>query len=534
MSSENSSHSDSKNLQVNLLAKSVSDPLKSAPEASPGGGGDGGSGNSSLNAPRPPIEAAHASEKLHSERSQNLLLWLVAIGFFMETLDSTIVNTALPSMAKSLGQSPLYMYSVVIAYSLTIALLIPASGWLADKFGTRRIFMTAILLFTTGSLCCALSQTLAQLVAFRVLQGCGGAMLLPVGRLTVLRAFPKDKFLEAISFVAIPGLIGPLIGPTLGGFLIEIASWHWIFLINIPVGIIGLVSTMLYMPQGVPRPPRKFDVSGFFMLSMSMVMVSLALDGMSELGMRHATILVLILFGLAALCSYWLHAGRAKEPLFSLDLFRVRTFSIGLLGNLFARIGSSSMPFLIPMLLQVSLGYTALQSGLMMIPVAVMGIVSKKIVTPLIMRFGYRQFLVTNTILVGFAMASFAFISRDQNIFARILQLSFFGAVNSLQFSAMNSVTLKDLDDTGASSGNSLFSMVQMLALSFGVASAGAILSAFHEQFGGEHSQGGSLHAFHATFVCMGIITCASAWIFWQLDSDTRSRAKPMAHTQIG
>src|SRR5579864_1644008 len=172
------------------------------------------------------------------KRSLSVLLWLVAVGFFMQTLDSTIVNTALPAMATSLGESPLRMQSVVIAYSLTMAVLIPASGWLADRFGTKRIFMGAIVLFTMGSVLCAESAHLHQLVAARVIQGAGGAMLLPVGRLALLRIFPRERLLQAMSVVAIPGLVGPLIGPTLGGWLVQIASWHWIFLINVPVGII--------------------------------------------------------------------------------------------------------------------------------------------------------------------------------------------------------------------------------------------------------------------------------------------------------
>ena len=211
--------------------------------------------------------------------NRQLLLWLVAFGFFMETLDSTIVNTALPSMAKSLGESPLAMYSVVIAYSLTIALLIPASGWIADRFGIRKTFFTAIVLFSIGSILCASSQNLLQLVGSRFVQGLGGAMLLPVGRLAVLRAFPQEEFLAAISFVAIPGLIGPLIGPTLGGTLVEFATWHWIFLINIPVGIVGCIATIRYMPELPPLPRRRFDLRGFVMLAMSMVALSLALDG---------------------------------------------------------------------------------------------------------------------------------------------------------------------------------------------------------------------------------------------------------------
>lgn len=457
---------------------------------------------------------------MNTPASKNILLWLVAIGFFMETLDSTIVNTALPTMAKSLGESPLLMQSVVIAYSLTIAIVIPASGWIADRFGTRKIFMSAILLFSIGSLCCALSHSLTQLVISRVIQGMGGAMMMPVGRLAVLRAFPHQEFLRAISFVTVPALVGPLIGPTLGGWLVEFASWHWIFLINIPIGILGCIATYTHMPDSRGPENREFDFSGFLMLSLSMVFVSFALDGLSELGFRHATVMILLIFGLASLSAYWLHASRKKNPLFSLKLFRSQTYSVGLMGNLFARIGSSSMPFLIPLLLQVSLKYSPFEAGMTMIPVALAGIFAKRLATPLILRMGYRRVLLGNTILVGIAMASFALFSPDQPSWLRIVQLLFFGTVNSIQFTAMNTLTLKDLDPRLASSGNSLFSMVQMLAMSFAVAAAGALLSTFAKHYGTYEDGGFALQAFRATFVCMGVITCSSAWIFAQLPPD--------------
>lgn len=455
------------------------------------------------------------------EKSLRMLLWLVAVGFFMQTLDATIVNTALPAMAQSLGESPLRMQSVVVAYSLTMAMLIPASGWMADRFGTRRVYVGAISLFVAGSVACALSHSLSQLVAARVVQGLGGALLLPVGRLALLRAFPRERLLDALSFIAIPGLLGPLIGPTLGGWLVEVATWHWVFIINIPVGLLGCAATLRYM-QGKPQPdvPR-FDVPGYLLLAFGMVAVSLAVDGLSGLGLKQAGVLVMLVFGMASLTAYWLHAARRTDPLFSPKLFSIPTISIGLLGNLFARLGSACMPFLVPLLLQLCLDYSPLQAGLMMVPVALAGIVVKRVTTPLITRYGYRNVLVTNTVLVGLTMASFAFVLPAQPLWLHILQLALFGAVNSMQFTAMNTVTLHDLDSSMASSGNSLLSMVQMLAVSMGVAAAGAVLAGFTDFFGsGQAVQ--TLHAFQATFACMGLITLASAGIFWQLSPTVR------------
>lgn len=445
-----------------------------------------------------------------------MLLWLVAIGFFMQTLDGTIVNTALPAMAASLGESPLRMQSVVIAYSLAMAMLIPSSGWIADRFGTRRVFLVALLVFSCGSLLCANSASLSMLTAARAIQGAGGAMLLPVGRLAVLRAFPREKFMPAMTLVAIPGLIGPLLGPTLGGWLVEYASWHWIFLINIPIGLLGCAATVALMPDFRGADMERFDFAGYALLAASMVMISLALDGLADMGMRHAVVLVLIIFGLICLAAYWLRASQHPAPLFPLALFGVESFRVGAFGNLFARIGSSSMPFMIPLLLQVNLGYSAFHAGLMMIPTAIGGMLVKRFATVLVRRTGYRRVLIVNTVLVGACIVSFALFSETVPFWARLLQLALFGAINSLQFSAMNAVTLKDLPISLASSGNSLHSMVQMLSMSLGVAAAGGLLAAFTGLLAAPSSASTPL-AFQATFVCMGLITACSAWIFWQL-----------------
>jgi len=462
---------------------------------------------------------------MYSERRLRILQWLVAVGFFMQTLDSTIVNTALPAMASSLGELPLRMQSVVIAYALTMAMLIPASGWIADRIGIRRAFLIAIVLFVAGSLLCAGSHTLFELNASRVVQGAGGAMLLPVGRLAILRAFPSDRLLAAMSFIAIPGLLGPLIGPTLGGWLVDVASWHWIFLINVPIGAVGCAATFAFMPEDrVPNVPP-FDLVGYFLLSVGMVAVSFAIDGLSELALRHVTVLLLLVFGLASLAAYWLRAPQRPHPLFPTSLFRISTFSIGLIGNLFSRLGSSGMPFLLPLLLQVSLGYSPFHAGLMMLPTSVGAILSKRLVTPIVERFGYRRTLVVNTWLVGLAMASLALISNAEPLWLLVVQLGFFGIVNSLQFTAMNTVTLKDLRGAAASSGNSLLSMVQMLAMSLGTAAAGGLLTAFVDVFGRSTEHG--LQAFHATFVSIGLMTAAAAWIFWQLAADIPAAQAP-------
>jgi EmrB/QacA subfamily drug resistance transporter len=449
------------------------------------------------------------------DRTKRLLPWLVAIAFFMQTLDGSILNTALPAMARDLGESPLRMQSVVIAYLLTVALLIPASGWLADRFGTQRVFMTAIGLFSLGSLLCALSPTLPLLVGARVVQGVGGALLLPVGRLAILRGFPRGELLQALAFVAVPGLVGPLVGPTLGGWLVEVATWHWIFLINLPVGLLGVIAASRYMPN-LRAEPGRFDARGFVLFSFGLVLVSLALQGLGERALSAATSLVMLVAGLAAMVGYWLHAARSERPLFSLALFRIPTFTIGLAGNLFARLGSGAMPFLMPLFLQVGLGHSPATAGMSMIPTAVGAMLCKTFAAPLIERVGYRRVLVVNTLVLGALIASFGLVGPVLPHVALLAMLGLFGIVNSLQFTAMNTLTLGDLDAATASSGNSLLSVVMQLSMSLGVAAGAALLAAFS----GVSAVAGSpdvLRAFHVTFVCVGLLSALAALIFVQL-----------------
>ena len=446
--------------------------------------------------------------------TKRLLPWVVAIAFFMQTLDGTILNTTLPTMARDLGESPLRMQSVVIAYMLTVALFIPASGWLADRFGTRSAFLGALVMFSIGSLLCALSPTLPWLVAARVAQGVGGALLLPVGRLTVLRAFPRSERLAVLSFVTIPGLFGPLVGPPLGGWLVEIASWHWVFLINLPVGLIGVFATLRVMPNLRGTEQQPFDWLGFLMFSLGLVLVTLGLQGLGEHSISAPLSILMVIGGMAAMAAYWIHAARTDQPLFSLNLFRIPTFSVGILGNLFARLGSGAMPFLTPLFLQVGLGYAPTQAGLTMVPIVIGMMMIKFFAVPVIQRFGYRLVLVTNTLLLACLIGGFALVDGTTPQFVILIYLAIFGVSNSMQFTAMNTITLGDLDDARASGGNSLLSVVMQLSQGLGVAAAGALLGSFAAP-GAKGPE--VLHAFHATYLCVGLLSALAAGIFFQL-----------------
>ncbi|WP_267845327.1 multidrug transporter subunit MdtD [Robbsia betulipollinis] len=449
--------------------------------------------------------------------SNTALLWIVATGFFMQALDTTIVNTALPAMAHQLGVSPLAMQPVVVAYTLTMALLTPASGWLADRFGTRTVYFTAILLFVIGSLSCAGAHTLNQLVFARVLQGLGGSMLLPVGRLAVLRRVSGEAYVAALATISIAGQVGPILGPTLGGWFVEALSWHWVFLINIPIGAAGMIAVRRFLADDKAADLQPFDFVGFALLSLCMVTFSLGLDSPSE---DHPLVWSAGLIGtsIAAALLYIPYARRRRHPLFNLSLFREPNFSIGLIGNLLCRIGSSAVPFLLPLLFQLRLGYTPLHSGLMMLPAALTGTVTKRWIAPLIKRYGYSAFLLVNTVIVGASIVAFAGLSADTPVVLTCIVLAIFGGSNSMQFAAMNSVTLKGLPASEAGSGNSLFSMVQMLAIGLGVSISSALVRIFSDMLGSTTA------GFRVSFAVVGVITLLSAFVFRHVNEAPRRR----------
>jgi DHA2 family multidrug resistance protein-like MFS transporter len=446
-----------------------------------------------------------------------LLVLLVSIGFFMQALDTTIVNTAIPAMAVQLNENPLQMHGVIVAYVLSVAACIPLSGWLADRFGIRNIYLSSMVIFSLASLGCGLSQNLEQLLFFRVIQGIGGALLMPVGRLALLKLIPRSQFLSAMSLMSLAGLIGPLMGPTLGGWLVEVTTWHWIFLINIPMGILGMIMTFKVMPNQKEPTVKTFDLSGFVLLMIAMVGLSLGIENIAASQYSGFVSIVLLIAGAIATIAYAYHSHTHQNALFHGRLFRYKIFSIGVLGNFFARLGSNAIPFILPLMLQVAFGFEPFITGLMMIPMVLGSLFSKPIIRPLIQRVGYRRFLLTNTILVGLCIASFSLMTVATPLWLKVLHLFIFGTLNSLQFVGMNTLTLKDLPQHDASSGNSFLSMIMMLSMSIGVALAGTLINLY-----GQHFPTASITtAFHATLITLGCINIITAAVFWQIPKET-------------
>lgn len=444
------------------------------------------------------------------------LLWLVAAALFIQTLDSTIVNTALPAMAAALHESALAVHGIVVSYTLTMALLIPASGWLADRFGTRRVFSLSLLLFAIGSLLCALSSQLETLIAARVVQGMGASMLMPVGRLAVLRAVPRSEFLAAISFIAVPGLLGPLVGPSLGGWLVEYASWHWIFLINLPICAIGLYMARRYLPDFRLSKPPPFDTKGYALLAGALLALSTSLELLSANGFSWVWPALGLLLCLICSGLYYGHALRQRHhhPLFALSLFRITSLRIGLIGNVATRLGSSGMSYVLPLMLQLPLGNSPARAGLLMMPIAIASIAAKRLATGLIERLGYRRVLLGNTVCIGLCTLSFALLGPNTPLALLIVALAFFGLCNSLQYTALNTVTLKDTTAAQASSANTLLSLVQMGAISLGLAAAAVTLALYSQSMGLEPDSPDLIRAFRATFLTLGVLTLLSSPIF--------------------
>jgi len=372
------------------------------------------------------MPAAAPAPTSPSQSIKRLLPWLVAVAFFMESVDTTILNTAVPTIAKALGVVPLSMKAVLSSYTLSLAVFIPISGWMADRFGTRRVFASAIGLFTVGSLLCGLSTNIHELVVCRVLQGCGGAMMVPVGRLTLVRTFPKAELIRAMSFVAIPALIGPMLGPISGGLIVGYLHWRAIFFINLPIGLLGLYMVRKYLPDyhGERRP---LDLPGLILFGIGIGLLAYVLEVFGEHSIGGEYVLGLLVISLLALAGYGFRAARIEYPLLRLGLFRIRTFRASAAGGFFTRLGIGSIPFLFPLLYQVGLGFTPIQSGLMMMPQAIAAMSMKVVMPKILRRFGYRTVLTSNTVILGVMILLFATIGAATPIWLVVIQVFIFG-----------------------------------------------------------------------------------------------------------
>ncbi|ULJ64520.1 DHA2 family efflux MFS transporter permease subunit [Wielerella bovis] len=449
-----------------------------------------------------------------TSQPHRFLPMLLALCVFMQMLDATILNTALPTMARDLNESPLHMQTAIVSYVLTLALLMPLSGWLCDRFGIKRVFFWAMIIFVAGSALCAAAPNLSLLVLARIVQGIGGAMMTPVPRLVMVRAYDKSQLINMMNYVVMPALIGPILGPVVGGYLVEYVSWHWIFLINLPFGLAAAWFTHKIMPD-FPRMSenKPFDLLGFLLFGSGAVGISFAVELIQY---PNATWFAGLsaFFACSALFAYTRHAHHIENPLYDKNLFRVRTYRLGLSGNLMSRIGMSSMPFLLPLLLQVGFGHSAALAGWALAPVALASIAAKPLVKPMAMRLGYRKMLIVNTCMGGIIIMLLAVPSPNAPLWTLLPLLLLMGLCNSIQFTGMNTLTLADLRQHQAASGTSLMSVNQQLAVGFGTAISAALLRYFSMQ----PEIVPNMHtAFRYTLIIMGSFTIVSGLIFARL-----------------
>jgi EmrB/QacA subfamily drug resistance transporter len=450
-------------------------------------------------------------------RRSRLIPYVVACALFMENLDSTVLATALPEIARSLGESPLHLNLAITSYLLSLAIFIPVSGWIADRFGARRVFCLAIIVFTLGSISCGFAQSFWGLVASRVVQGLGGAMMVPVGRLVLLRSVAKTELVAALALVTIPALIGPIVGPPLGGFITTYLSWRWIFWINIPIGIAGVTLALILFEQVREEHVPPFDWRGFVLAATGLAGVMMGFETIGRGLLPTAAVVALVVAGVAALTLYVRHARRRAHPVLDLGLLRIGTFRAAVLGGFIFRIGIGAIPFLLPLLLQLGFGMNPLQSGLLTFAAAVGALTMKMAARRILRHFGFRNVLIVNALISAVSIGACAFfdVATPGAVILAVLLLG--GFFRSLEFTSINALAYSDVPRERMSRATSFASVGQQLSLSVGVGLGALIL---HVVVGLRGAEGAAAQDFAPAFLIVAGISASAALVFWRLPSD--------------
>jgi EmrB/QacA subfamily drug resistance transporter len=436
---------------------------------------------------------------------------IVAIALFMENMDSTVIATSLPAIAADLHEDPIALKLALTSYLLSLAVFIPLSGWMADHFGARKVFRAAIVVFTLGSAACGFAQGLPDFVLFRIVQGMGGAMMVPVGRLVLLRTIPKAELISALAWLTIPALLGPVLGPPLGGFITTFISWRWIFWINIPVGLLGVVLATRYIADIREEGLPPLDVKGFLLSGVGLSGLAFGFTTIGQGLLPPAVVLALLVAGAIGCWRYVRHARVAQAPLLDLNLLKVDTFFASVVGGFLFRIGVGATPFLLPLFLQLGFGMSPLQSGLLTFASAIGAIAMKTTAAPILRRFGFKRVLLTNAVISGFFIAAIAMFTLGTPHTLVLAVLLVGGFFKSLQFTSINSIAYADIDTKAMSRATSFASVAQQLSLSAGVA-VGALVLEF-ERLGRTDSTvvAGD---FPAAFLLVAVIAASSALVF--------------------
>lgn len=408
--------------------------------------------------------------------ASRLIPLTIASALFMENMDSTVIATSLPAIAEDLGTDPIVLKLAFTTYLLSLTVFIPVSGWLADRFGARHVFRAAIAVFTMGSLFCGMASSLGELVAARGLQGLGGAMMVPVGRIILLRTVPKSELVDALAWLTIPALLGPLVGPPVGGFITDSFGWRWVFWMNLPFGIIALVLATVLMPDTRVEEVPPLDVKGFFLSGLGLSAFIFGLTVMGRNLLPGYSPSALMLAGVVLMVFYARHARRCDNPILDLRLLRIETFRAGVVGGSLFRIGVGAVPFLLPLMFQLAYGMSAFESGMITFMAAAGALLMKLGAGSMIRRFGFRNLLVVNGIVASLSIAVMGLLSSATPYLLAISLLFVGGFLRSLQFTALNAMSYSDVDYAQASYATSLYTVVQQLSLSMGVVLAAFVL----------------------------------------------------------
>ncbi len=438
---------------------------------------------------------------------------ILAVALFMENMDSTVIATSLAAIAADIGTDPVALKLALTAYFVALAIFIPISSWMADSFGARNVFRAAIVVFSVGSVACAMSDSLPTFVLSRFLQGMGGAMMTPIARLVLVRATPRHQLVDAMAWLSIPGLVGPIVGPPVGGFITTYLSWHWIFLINVPIGLIGIVLVSIYLPDWARSAPRRMDFPGFFLAGAAFAGWVFGISVVTLPALPLSIGAGALAGGtLCALIYVW-HSRRTDYPLLDLRLFRLPLFRTTMIAGTFFRLGSGAMPFLFPLMLQLSFGLNPFESGSVTFATAVGAFAAKFVAEGILQRLGFRTSLVAATLVTAFGLAAMGVYTPDTPMPVMLTLLVVTGFFQSIFWTATNAFTFADVDDCDAGQANVISQVGIQLSLAFGVALGGGVLELVRLSHGGEPL----LADFHIAFYVIAAVGMGAALVFARL-----------------
>jgi EmrB/QacA subfamily drug resistance transporter len=448
---------------------------------------------------------------------QRLLPLIVATALFMENMDSTVIATSLPAIAADIGTSPLTLKLAITSYLLSLAVFIPASGWTADRFGARLVFSAAIAVFMAGSIGCALSESVSGFVFARILQGIGGAMMTPVGRLVLLRSIDKSALVNAMAWVTVPALVGPVIGPPLGGFITTYFSWHWIFLINIPIGLLGIFMALRFIDPIKSENPERFDLYGMVLAGIGLAGIAFGLSVAGLNLLPWSVVAALVAIGSISMTLYVIHARRTSSPVLDFGLLRLPTMRASILGGFLFRLGIGSLPFLLPLLMQAGFGLSPFHSGLVTFGTAAGAMGMKTLAARLIRTFGFRNLMTINAVISSIFLGACALFTVTTPLLLIVMILVVGGFFRSLEFTAINTVAYAEVEPPQMSRATTLVSVNQQLAVSAGVA-VGAF--SVESTLWIRHMNELTADVFAPAFLVVALISTMSAFFFWRMPDD--------------